>query len=59
VLNNPLGTPFPHVLAPGERWTGAIDQDDAIKKYGTSGRFYCGVFHSRSKKSVYRRVQFK
>lgn len=59
VFNNALGTPFPHVLPPGERWTGAIDQDDATKKYGSSGRFYCGVFHSHSKKAVYRRVRLK
>lgn len=59
VMNNALGSPFPHVLGPGERWTGAVDQDDAVKKYGTSGKFYCGVFHSGSKKPIYRHVHLK
>lgn len=59
VFNNALGSAFPHVVGPGERWTGAIDQDDATTKYGKGGLFYCGVFHSRSRKPIYSRVLLK
>lgn len=59
VLINAFGPPLPYVLPPGARWTGAINQDDLIKDYGTTGRVYCGVIHSHSKKAVYRRVRFK
>ena len=57
VVNNALGSQLPNILAPGAQWTGAISQADAISKFGTIGRFYCGVFHSTSKKPVYTRVR--
>lgn len=59
VLINAFGPPLPHVLSPGARWTGAINQNDLIKNYGTTGRVYCGVIHSHSKKAVFRHVRFK
>jgi len=53
---NTVGPGIPYVLPPGQRWSGLINQDDMVKKFGASGRFYCGVFHSMSPKAVYRRV---
>lgn len=57
VVNHPAGIQLPHLLGPGELWRGVIDQDDVVRKFGRSGRLYCGVFHSASKKGIYRRVR--
>ena len=56
IVNIAPGKPLPHVLSTGQQWTGLIDQNHLVKSYGTSGRLYCGVFHSMSPKPVYRRV---
>ncbi len=59
VVNHPAGIQLPHLLGPGQLWRGVIDQDDVVKKFGTSSRLYCGVFHTASKKGVYRRVRLR
>jgi len=52
-----FGPALPHVLQPGERWTGGIDQDQLERDYPSKGRLYCGVVHSTSKKPIYKRVR--
>ena len=56
----PIGTqPLPHKLAPGERWLGAMNQEE-VKKLDDSGqRLYCGVYHTTSPRPCLVRVQFK
>ena len=56
VVNHPAGVQLPHLLGPGQLWRGVIDQDGVVTKFGATGRLYCGIFHSASKKGVYRRV---
>jgi hypothetical protein len=49
------GQTIPHVLKPGERWMGAVSQEN-LEEYLRTGRLECGVFHSGSKKAQLRRV---
>jgi len=51
--------PLPFLLSSGVRWTGALLQNDELEKMMTSGRFYCGVYHSGSKKPTRVRVSLK
>jgi hypothetical protein len=48
---------LPHVLPPGEIWTGVVDQADLLGKSRPGGRFYCGVVHSLERKPVVARVR--
>ncbi len=57
VGNVPFGPPLPHRLEPGDRWTGGINQDEAVANYGKTGRYYCGVFHAMSQKPAFVRVR--
>src|SRR2546426_5069237 len=57
ILDQLPGPGLPHVLGPGQQWCGMIDQADVARKFGTTGRLYCGVFHSASKKGIYRLVR--
>ncbi len=47
---------LPFLLSSGSRWTGALLQNEELEKMMTSGRFYCGVYHSGSKKPTKVRV---
>ena len=58
VLSSTAGR-VPHLLGPGEVWTGLIDQDDVLAKCNSGGYLYCGVNHSRGEKPVLSRVKFK
>jgi hypothetical protein len=48
---------LPHVLRPGEVWTGLIDQADLEARRGAGRRLYCGVHHSLNAKPVMTRVR--
>jgi len=50
------GYELPHLLNPGTRWTGNIDQNDIVKKIGEDGLFYCGVIHTARKKPVLAKI---
>lgn len=50
---------IPFELEPGKRWTGQIDQKDVEEKSGTSGFFYCGVYHTASDNAVLVRVKLE
>jgi hypothetical protein len=50
------GCELPHLLNPGARWTGQIDQDEVIEKFSGDGIFYCGILHTLRKKPVVTRV---
>jgi len=52
ILRQGIGYELPHLLNPGERWTGNIDQNDIIEKVGDQGLLYCGIIHSLKKKPV-------
>lgn len=47
---------LPHVLAPGEIWTGLLDQVDLQEKSEPKGYLYCGVHHSLANEPVMVRV---
>lgn len=49
----------PHVLQPGEVWTGIADQTADIEQMARDGRVYLGLVHSHSKKTILRRVLAK
>lgn len=51
--------PLPHKLAPGERWTGMINQDDLRKKMDSAKQLYCGVYHTGGLRPCLDRVQFR
>ncbi len=46
------GSELPHLLGSGARWVGRIDQSDVIDKFCKDKIFYCGVYHTFSKKPV-------
>lgn len=57
VVTNPgLGQSLPHLLPPGGRWIGGIDQKDELEEMSRTGRLYCGIIHTSAKKPVRRRV---
>jgi hypothetical protein len=47
---------LPHVIHPGERWIGAMDQSDDLIKMSNDGALYVGVLHSTQKRPVLARV---
>lgn len=59
IPNQGTGYELPHLLNPGTRWTGNIDQEDVVSKIGDNGIFYCGVIHTLRKKPVTVRVKLK
>jgi len=48
--------PLPHVLEPGERWLGGIEQACELEEMSRNGYLCCGIYHSSSKKPVLQRV---
>lgn len=57
VVPNPAPGRLPHVLAPGERWTGVLDQDGLAKL--PAGELRIGVAHVLSKRTIYRPVRIE
>ena len=51
-----LAPRLPHILEPGERWMGGIEQNNELEKLSRNGLLYCGIYHSGSKKPVMQRV---
>lgn len=47
---------LPHVIHPGERWIGVMDQNDDLIKMSNEGALYVGVLHSTQKPPVLARV---
>lgn len=47
---------LPHGIAPGERWSGSLIQDQEIERLSRSGWLYVGVFHTSAKKAVLHRI---
>ena len=56
VANPAYSEPLPHVLGPGERWVGGIEQNKDLEKMSRDGYLYCGVYHSGGKKPLLQRV---
>jgi len=52
----PAGQPLPFVLEPGERWIGAIKQNEELEKRSRDGYLLCGIYHSLSTQPVLARV---
>jgi hypothetical protein len=53
IVDNPAPSqPLPHVLGPGERWLGSIEQNEELEEMSRSGYLFCGVYHSSGKKPV-------
>jgi len=59
VVMNPATGRLPHVLEPGTRWTGLINQDNLVRDIGFSGYLYCGIYHSSKSKPIMVRVRLK
>ena len=51
-----LAPRLPHILEPGERWLGGIEQNDELEELSRNGLLYCGIHHSSSKNPVLQRV---
>lgn len=47
---------LPFVLEPGERWLGAIEQNDDLECMSREGLLYCGIYHSGGRRAVVDRV---
>ncbi len=56
VANPAFSAVLPHVLEPGERWLGGIEQNEELDDISRNGYLYCGVYHSGGKKAVLQRV---
>jgi hypothetical protein len=56
-IPQPISSPLPKTLGPGEIWTGFIDQADLVEKSPAGGHTYCGVNHSLAKHPVLVRVE--
>ena len=56
VVPNPGSGQLPHVIHPGERWIGAMDQSADLIKMSNEGALYVGVLHSTQKRPVLARV---
>ena len=52
-----LAQPLPHVLEPGERWLGIIEQNENLEKMARQGYLYCGINHALKTKPVLQRVR--
>jgi hypothetical protein len=50
------GQSLPHIIRPGETWTGCIVQSAEIEKWAREETLYCGIWHSLSKRPVLSRV---
>jgi hypothetical protein len=48
--------PLPHMIEPGERWLGGIEQNSELEEMSRNGYLYCGVYHSCGKKPILQRV---
>lgn len=59
LVYNPSVSKIPHVLGPGESWTGVILQNTELESMSRDGYLYCGIYHSASKRPVLRRVTVK
>jgi hypothetical protein len=59
VANPAPSQPPPHILGPGERWLGSIEQNEELEEMSRSGYLFCGVYHSSGKKPVLQRVVIK
>ena len=57
VANTGPSQPLPHVLEPGERWLGIIEQNEKLEKMARNGYLYCGINHSLKTKPVLQRVR--
>jgi len=51
-----LSQPLPHILDAGERWLGAIEQNEELEEFSRNGYLLCGVCHSSGKKAILQRV---
>ena len=56
VVPDPGAGQLPHVIHPGERWIGAMDQSADLIKMSNEGALYVGVLHSTQKRPVLARV---
>jgi len=56
VVPDPGSGQLPHVIHPGERWIGAMDQSADLIKVSNEGALYVGVLHSTQKSPVLARV---
>ena len=47
---------LPHVLDPGNEWTGLINQDDEFESMARQGLLYVGLYHSVGNRPIWRRL---
>jgi hypothetical protein len=52
-----LAQRLPHVLEPGERWMGIIEQSKDLEKMTGQGYLYCGIYHALKARPVLQRVR--
>jgi len=52
IVPNPLPGKVPHVLEPGERWMGMLEQNEELIKMSKEGHLCLGIFHSGARKAV-------
>lgn len=57
VPNTGLDQRLPHVLEPGERWLGIIEQSKDLEKMAGQGYLHCGINHALKAKPVLQRVR--
>lgn len=57
LIRQPLGHPIPHKLDVGEEWIGSIEQSNEIEEMLRTGKMWCDVYHSWSKRPA--QVQVK
>lgn len=56
VLTPAFLSTLPHIIEPGGRWLGGIEQNIELEELSRNGYLFCGIYHSSSKKPVMQRV---
>jgi len=60
VVPEPLSSqPIPYKLDVGEQWVGAVKQNEYVEELLRSGRLWCDIWHSSSKRPAQVRVKAK
>jgi hypothetical protein len=60
VITTGVESPIPHVLGPGETWSGMVRQDQVVASMETPQTLvYLGVQHSMAEKPVLVRVEIQ
>jgi hypothetical protein len=59
IVPQPLGSPIPFKLDVGEEWVGSVEENERINEMLRTGRMWCDIYHSWSKRPAQVRIMPK